>query len=168
MSSKCCFQYIKMDSYNIFLDIKLVHTRTFTDVTTRCFGSFPFTSIPTLTLPGLLPSTTSTGPATGIPGSPRRPNYNQYNNNRNPSLVGRRMFMRCCLYFVLTRTSSGITDLCFPRVSPTSFTVLTLPCLFPYTTSTGPATGGPGFPRRPNYNQYKTIRNPSLITRRML
>ena len=137
----------------IFMDVKLVHTRTSSGVATRCFGLFPFTSIPTLTLPDLLPYTTSTCPATGCPGSPRRPNYNQYNNIRHPFLVTRRLFMRCCLYFVHTRASSGVTGLCFPRVSPTSRTSLTLPSLFSSSTSTGYTTRGPESPRRPRYRQ---------------
>ena len=110
--------------------MKLVHTRTSSDVTTRCFGSFPFTSIPTLTLPGLLPCTTSTRFATGIPGSPRRPNYNQYNSIRIPPRLPEECYeVKQCCFVTHTRTSPGITSLSFSCVSPTCGPTLTMPAL---------------------------------------
>ena len=61
-------------------------------------------------------------------------------------------FIRCyCLYIVHTRTSPGVAGLCFPCVSFTSFTTLTLPGLMSCTCSTGRGAGCPVSPRRPNY-----------------
>ena len=81
-------------------------------------------------------------------------NHKLHNNlNKHAHKVGKWLVILNMINHEHTRTSSGITSLCFSCVSPACGPTLTLPRLLSCTFSTGPAAGGPRAPRRPGFKK---------------